>query len=132
MKLPTRGTGFAVLLVLTVASITGGTVFSEISSTSKIQNSHASNKSSDGANSESMNYSDCLWYVARNYGFYQVQRKVAMNESDSRNRKLWEQFVHTTGADECGPVQFDLAELVEAVTMTVAEADQYFLSQHNL
>ena len=129
MKLSTRCTGIAVLLVLTLASAMAGTVFSEISSRGGLPSADAAIKQSNSANAESINYSDCLWYVARNHGFYQVQKQVASDHGDTQNRQLWEQFVNTIGVDECGPVHFDMEMLTQAVAITVDQADQYFLSK---
>lgn len=109
-----RSTGFTVLTVLTGALAVGLSVDAVIKPS--------------GASSESIEYSDCLWYVARNHGFYQVQRKVASGQADTQNRQLWEQFVHSIGIDECGPIKVDLVDLTQAIAMTVDQADQYFLS----
>ena len=111
MKPPNKGTGIAVLLVLTVASAMAGTVFSEIRSMGSLASVDAVTKQSNSVNRESINYSDCLWYVARNHGFYQVQKQVASNHGDTQNKQLWEQFVNTIGVDECGPVHFDMEML---------------------
>ena len=77
----------------------------------------------------SISYSDCLWYVARNHGFYEVQRKVAKGHSSVQNQQLWQQFVETTGRDECGVLRWDTEELRTALAETVAQADRHFLSQ---
>ena len=53
MKLSTKGTGIAVLLVLTVASAMAGTVFGEISSRGGLPSADAAIKQSNSVNAYS-------------------------------------------------------------------------------
>lgn len=72
-------------------------------------------------------YADCLWYVARNHGFYFIQHDVALGKSDELTFLLWQDFVQSTGNEECGQEGVTLSDLTRALSLSVAEADQHFL-----
>ena len=70
---------------------------------------------------------DCLWYSARNHGFYQVLRSHAVGNSTLDNTRLMLGFVESTGAAACGSHSYTDEHLTQALASTVADADKHFL-----
>lgn len=77
---------------------------------------------------DSAEYADCLWYSARNHGFYQVQRELVRGNVTDDNRILWVQFLDSAGAADCGPGDFQVEALLDALANTAFEADRFFLA----
>jgi len=75
-----------------------------------------------------MKDTDCLWYTARNHGFYWIQRKVALKQADKVSKTLWTQFVESTGVAECGLQLTSMGHLETALEVSVEAADNYFMS----
>ncbi len=71
---------------------------------------------------------DCLWYVARNHGFYSIQARVVGAETFPSSSvdldALWRDFVATTGRDECEIESMSLAPLAKAVRARQPEAER--------
>ncbi len=128
MKTVIHNTGLIVTMLSAAVVIPGGFLSKHVPSW-ELHNEETESALLISANRDSINYSDCLWYTARNHGFYQVQRNVAHGESDSQNLQFWKQFIESVGQDECGPVQHSMAELTLAVAATVNDADQHFLRE---
>jgi len=118
-----------VILKLSVLSAFTGALLSALVTCMTTQLNNTSTEPESSAGRFSIGYSDCLWYVARNHGFYQVQREVANGHSSVQNQQLWQQFVETTGRDECGLLRSDIEELGSALAETLLQADRHFLSQ---
>jgi len=123
-----KSEGLVVLKVSLLAALMGALLSVFVASMStQLNDTSAERKTTNGR--YSISYSDCLWYVARNHGFYQLQRKVAYSNSSVQNQQLWQQFVETTGREECGALRWDIEELRIALAETVLEADRHFLFQ---
>ena len=122
-----RNSGFIVLKLSAALAVTGALLGLHTDSleTANVDSAH---HLYEEASSESISYSDCLWYTARNNGFYDVQKAVAEGQSDTQTWRLWEQFVNSTGRQDCGPAPQDVAKLTVAVAALKNEADQYFVS----
>lgn len=75
-----------------------------------------------------IDYANCLWYSARNRGFYPIQNRVARSTSSKTEHQLWMQFVASGGHDDCGLEPIERVSLVNALADTVTIADQYFLA----
>ena len=75
-------------------------------------------------------HADCLWYSARNHGFYLVQREAALAPGPSGDgaRATWGAFLGTVGARDCGAVPGGAVEdLLDALAAGADEADRHFL-----
>jgi len=68
-------------------------------------------------------YTDCLWCVARNHGFYMIQRDVTMNQSDEMSHRLWEAFVRGMWSSKVSSIA-----LASALARSIESADAHFLS----
>lgn len=128
MKTVIHNTGLIVTMLSAAVVIPGGFLSKHVPSW-ELRNEETESALLISANRGSINYSDCLWYTARNHGFYQVQRNVAYGEGGSQNLQLWKQFIESIGQDECGLAQHSMAELTLAVAVTVHDADQHFLRE---
>ena len=73
-------------------------------------------------------YADCLWPVARNHGFFELQ--VQALAGDAAARALWLDFVASTGANDCADgsadIVADTASLERALVQTRRIARQHF------
>ena len=73
-------------------------------------------------------YADCLWPVARNHGFFELQ--VQALDGDAVARALWLDFVAGTGANACSDgsadITVDTASLERALTDTREAARRHF------
>lgn len=76
----------------------------------------------------SIDYANCLWYTARNQGFYSLQHAVATDTGTQTNKLLWEQLVDSVEPSLCGPREVDFDELTRALEETADAADQHFLA----
>lgn len=72
-------------------------------------------------------HADCLWLAARDHGFYMIQSRVLDGIGDSAERHLWETFVATTAAADCGTPPAPLTALEAALAAQRDAADRYFL-----
>ena len=73
-------------------------------------------------------YADCLWPVARNHGFFELQ--VQALDGDAVARALWLDFVAGTGANACtdgsADITADTASLERALADTREAARRHF------
>lgn len=76
----------------------------------------------------SIDYANCLWYVARNQGFYSLQHAVATGSGTEANRLLWTQLVESVEPAVCGSLQLDMDDLTRALSDTVSDADRHFMA----
>lgn len=82
---------------------------------------------------------DCLWYVARNNGFYPLQREVVRAFAEGRTTRSdaasapalrsWEGFAGTVGAHECGAPPRGPSSVLAALAATADDADRHFLGK---
>jgi len=87
-------------------------------------------KVQDAPDNPTVYYANCLWYAARNHGFFWVQKQIATGQHDLHTLELWEDFIESTGEAECGPVPASMTKLSLAVNATMSDADQFFLNLH--
>jgi hypothetical protein len=88
----------------------------------------ATDSSTSAAYYADIEYADCLWYTARNHGFYTLQSNVASGSSNEENTRFWMQFVESTGKEECGPFDQGWRLLKQALSRTAKDADRYFMA----
>ena len=81
-------------------------------------------------------HADCLWYSARNRGFYLVQREAVASAAATGSeaagtadrRALWESFLDTVGRSDCGEAPAaSTARVLDALSASAREADRHFL-----
>ena len=82
----------------------------------------------EGTSSLHRDYANCLWYVARNHGFYSLQA-AALDTTQGGDDAIWQAFVRTTGAEACNYPPDILPALRTALMATRNEADRYFIGQ---
>lgn len=77
----------------------------------------------------SVDHANCLWYTARNQGFYSLQHAVATGSGTEANRVLWMQLVESVEPSICGSQPIDSKELTRALAETVNDADKHFMAK---
>ena len=72
-------------------------------------------------------YADCLWPLARNHGFFEVQMQALRGGA---HRALWTDFVASVGADACAggsaDIVADMPSLERALRDTHEAARRHF------
>lgn len=78
----------------------------------------------------SVDYANCLWYTARNQGFYSLQQAVATGSGTEANQDLWMQLVESIEPSVCdsGEQDLDINDLILALTQTASDADKHFMA----
>lgn len=75
-------------------------------------------------------YADCLWPLARNHGFFELQRQALDTAESTAARSLWLEFVASTGAEVCAngssDIVADLGSLERALSATQEAAERHF------
>lgn len=81
-----------------------------------------------GSAMASIDYANCLWYTARNQGFYSLQHAVATDTGTEANRLLWIELVDSIEPSVCGSQDIEISDLLRALEETAGAADQHFLA----
>lgn len=76
----------------------------------------------------SVDYANCLWYTARNQGFYSLQHAVATGSGTDANKLLWMQLVESIEPAVCGSRGIDTDDVIRALTETAGDADRHFMA----
>lgn len=76
----------------------------------------------------SIDYANCLWYTARNQGFYSLQHAVATESGTEADRRLWMQLIESIEATVCDSRNINMEDLTRALADTVSDADRHFLA----
>ena len=75
-------------------------------------------------------YADCLWPLARNHGFFELQRQALDTTGSTTARALWLEFIASTGAEVCAngssDIVADLGSLERALSATQEAAERHF------
>lgn len=71
---------------------------------------------------------DCLWFQARNHGFYGIQHQAVAGKATADEEKLWQAFLDSTGKHECGSSLTELTELMPALLASLPAADRHFMN----
>ena len=74
-------------------------------------------------------HADCLWYSARNNGFYLVQRDAVRPGADARTRAAWRGFLDATGGRDCAMPGGGVEAVIAALAASARDADRYFLGE---
>ena len=74
-------------------------------------------------------HADCLWYSARNNGFYLVQRDAVRPGADARTRAAWEGFLDAAGERDCPPPGGGVETVIAALAASADDADRHFLGE---
>ena len=72
-------------------------------------------------------HADCLWYSARNHGFYLVQRELVRPGAGAGTRDAWQAFLDAAGVPDCGMPSGGVEPVVRALAASADDADRFFL-----